>query len=88
MYRHILKVTTSFESSARDERYDRKDAFMKVNHLKEELRADYDFTSMPGGVRGKCADSRNRTSFAFTVSAIARTRGESVASCRESVASS
>lgn len=59
----ILKGGTSSESLTLDERRDRKDAFMKkVNHLKDEMRAEYDFTSMPGGVRGKYVDKLRRES--------------------------
>ena len=34
----------------------------KDNHLKDEMRAEYDFASMPGGVRGKYVDRLRRES--------------------------
>src|SRR6266481_9447961 len=34
----------------------------KVNHLKDEMRAEYDFASMPGGVRGKYVERLRRES--------------------------
>ena len=35
---------------------------MKANQLKDEMRAEYDFASMPGGVRGKYVDKLRRES--------------------------
>ena len=34
----------------------------KVNHLKDEMRAEYDFASMRGGVRGKYLERLRRES--------------------------
>ena len=34
----------------------------RVNHLKDEMRPEYDFASMPGGVRGKYVDRLRRES--------------------------
>jgi hypothetical protein len=34
----------------------------KVNHLKDEMRPEYDFASMPGGVRGKYVERLRRES--------------------------
>ena len=35
---------------------------MKANQLKDEMRAEYDFASMPGGVRGKYVEKLRRES--------------------------
>ena len=35
---------------------------MKANHLKDEMRSEYDFASMPGGVRGKYVEKLRRES--------------------------
>ena len=35
---------------------------MKANDLKDEMRAEYDFASMPGGVRGKYVEKLRRES--------------------------
>jgi hypothetical protein len=55
-------VRISFELSVHVERHDRKDDFMKVNHPKDEMRPEYDFASMPGGVRGKYVERLRRES--------------------------
>jgi hypothetical protein len=34
----------------------------KINHLKDEIREEYDFASMPGGVRGKYVEKLRRES--------------------------
>jgi hypothetical protein len=34
----------------------------KANHLKDEMRAEYDFASMPGGIRGKYVEKLRRES--------------------------
>lgn len=35
---------------------------MKINQLKDEIRAEYDFAAMPGGVRGKYLEKLRRES--------------------------
>jgi len=34
----------------------------KANHIKDEMRPEYDFASMPGGVRGKYVERLRRES--------------------------
>jgi len=55
-------MTISFESPVRALQHDKKDAFMKARDLKDEMRNEYDFASMPGGVRGKYLDRLSRES--------------------------
>jgi hypothetical protein len=54
----ILTEKTGLESSALEELVAMKGDFMKkeVDELEDELRPEYDFSKMSGGVRGKYVD--------------------------------